>query len=170
MAEVKVETGGKNSTTLFRGLVVEFRNHIAMPAFFLAPAEMTDPGVLFGSWIPVDDLHHLREIRSPAGGTYGLWTSTPASAEPPTLAPAVEGVLALERTIAAPIMLFTVTSTGEEMHLALSYRRDLFQIGGFFPQSAKVLADVQIAAADLSIVLAIAQELIALEGRIAAQG
>jgi hypothetical protein len=168
MAEVEVETGGKNSRTLFKGLVVEFRNQVPMPAFFLASPEQTAPGVLFGGWINVDDLHHLRDLSGPSGGTYGLWTSTPASAEPPGLALAAEGVVALDHRIPAPVTLFTATSTGEEMHLALSHQRNLYQIGGFFPQGAQVLADVQIAAADLSIALSLAQELIALEATVAA--
>jgi hypothetical protein len=168
MAEVKVETGGKNSRTLFQGLVVAFRNRVPMPAFFLAPPRQTDPGVLFGAWIEVDDLHHLRDVQGTAGEVYGLWTTSSAAAEPPALAIAVDGVLALERTIAAPVTLFTATSTGEEMHLALSHRRNLFQIGGLFPDPAQVLADVQIAAADLSIALAIAERLIDLEQQVAA--
>lgn len=168
MAEVKVETGGKHSRTLFQGLVVEFRNQAPMPAFFLAPPDQTSPGVLFGSWILVDDLHHQRNVVTPSGPVLGLWTPHPASPEPPALLQAVEGVLALERTLTAPITLFSANSTGQEVYLALTHKRDLFQIGGLFPQAAQILTDVQVAATDLLIALSIAQEMIALEERVAA--
>jgi hypothetical protein len=41
MAEVKVETGGKNSRTLFKGVVANFPNAVAMPPFFIADEDQT---------------------------------------------------------------------------------------------------------------------------------
>jgi hypothetical protein len=164
LAEVKVETGGKNSRTLFEGIVAEFHNRVPMPAFLLAPHEQTRPGVLFGSWIPTDGLVHRRDIAGPSGTEYGLWTGHSASpADAPALDKVVTAILGLERRIAAPVELFTATSNGSETCIALTHERNLFRIGGLFPQRAQVLADVQIAATDLSIALSLAHELIAIE-------
>jgi hypothetical protein len=167
MAEISVETGGKNSRTLFEGLVAEFHHQVPMPAFLLAPAEQTTPGLVFRAWIPTDDLIYRRDLVGSSGESHGLWTGRFEGEEPPALRPVTEAIVGIETRIAAPVTLFTAAASGTETYLALSHSRNLFRIGGFFPPRTKVLADVQIAAGDLSIALAIARELIAVEALVA---
>jgi hypothetical protein len=163
MAEVTVETGGKNSETLFDGLVAAVSFQSPKPGFLLAPPRMTAPGVLFGAWIPTDDLVSRRDVTCPGGNRLQLWTKRQDGAEPVVLEPLVQAILALEQRIPAPVSLFTALSTGSEVYLALTHKRNLYRIGGFFPSHDQVLVDVRTATGDLTIALGIAQELIAAE-------
>jgi hypothetical protein len=163
MAEVKVETGGKNSRTLFKGVVAKFPNTIAMPAFFLAPEVQTRPGMIFNAWIPTDGLYHLRDVTGPAGDSYGLWTSWTDRDEPPALSAVVDILTSLQSRIDAPMTLFTATSDGTVMHLALTHGRNLFRVGGFFQDDAGLFSDVFAATRDLSLPLNLVRELVAAE-------
>jgi hypothetical protein len=49
------------------------------------------------------------------------------------------------------------------MHVALTHRRNLFTVGGLFPDEAKILADVQRAMQDLTVPVTLARTLIAAE-------
>jgi hypothetical protein len=87
MAEVNVETGGKNSRTLFKGIVAQFPNRTAMPAFFVALEDKTRPGFFFGGDLSTEGLHHLRTVTGNGGRSYGIWTSWSKLEEPPPLPP-----------------------------------------------------------------------------------
>lgn len=163
MAEIKLETGGKNSTTLFKGLVTQFPNRVAMPAFFIADEAQTRPGMFFGGRIATDGLHHLRNVKGASGVTYGVWTSWSELAEPPALMAVVDLLTQLETRVSPTATLFSASSNGEEMHVALSHKRDLFRVGGLFPDEAKIFADVHGAMQDLMVPLNVARELIAAE-------
>jgi hypothetical protein len=163
MAEVKVETGGKNSRTLFKGVVARFPNSIAMPAFFLAPKDQTKPGMIFKAWIPTDGLYHLRDITGPAGGVYGLWTPWNDRDEPPALSAVVDILTSLQTRLDVPMTLFTATSDGTEMHLALDHKRNLFSVGGLFQDDSQLFSDVFAATRDLSVPLNLVRELVAAE-------
>lgn len=163
VAEVTVETGGKHSKTLFRGLVARFPNSITMPEFLLLPESKTKSGVLFGAWMPTDGLTHLRNISGRSGETYGLWTSRPATEEHPALPKVIEALTAMESGIGVPAKLFSAVSTGKEMFVALSHKGDLFRIGGLFPKEASILDYVSAATRELAVVLNLARELIAAE-------
>jgi hypothetical protein len=167
MAEVRVETGGKNSKILFRGLVARFPNSIVMPEFLLLPESKTKPGVLFGAWMPTDGLTHLRDIRSRSGETYGLWVSHPGKEEHPALPGVIEALTAMETGIGVPAQLFSAVSTGTEMFVALSHEGDLFRIGGLFPKEAGMLDYVSAATQELAVVLNLARALIAAEEAVA---
>lgn len=162
MAEVTVETGGKNSRTLLQGIVAQFPNRTAMPAFFIALADKTRPGVFFGGDLSTEGLHHLRDV-SHGSRTYGIWTSQPGGAEPPALAAVIDVLTGLEAHVGPGAHLYSATSNGEEMHVALTHERNLFRVGGLFPDESQILADVQKALQDLTIPLALAQALIRAE-------
>lgn len=163
MAEVKIATGGKNSRTLFQGIVAKFPNSIRMPAFFLAPLSQTKPGFIFKAWIPTDGLYHLRDVVGPSGTTYGVWTSWSDLKEPPALTAVVDILTGLETRLQGSMTLFTATSNGEEMHIALSHARDLFRLGGLFPDDTRLFSDVFAATRDLSVPLNLVKELVAAE-------
>lgn len=73
IAEVKAETGGKNSLTLFQGIVAQFPNRTTMPAFLIALADKTRPGIFFGGDLSTEGLNHLQNVVAD-GRTYGIWT------------------------------------------------------------------------------------------------
>ncbi|MBL9053172.1 MAG: hypothetical protein JNN02_05530 [Tabrizicola sp.] len=163
MAEIKVETGGKNSRTLFAGLVVRFPNRTAMPAFFIAREDKTREGWLFGGELSTDGLYHLRSVIGGGGASYGIWTSWTARDEPPALAPVVEAVTKIEDRLGRGTQLYAATSNGEEMHLALAHSRNLYRLGGVFPDEHQIFADVREAMQDLSVPLTLAKALIEAE-------
>lgn len=162
MAEVKVETGGKNSRTLFRGIVAQFPNRVVMPAFYVALEDKTRPGMFFGGELDTEGLHHLRNIHQ-NGRSYGVWTSWSEVPEPPALSAVVEILTRVEEHIGSGAELYAATSNGEEMHLALSHKRNLFRIGGLFPSENELFADVRAAMQDLTMPLKLAQALISAE-------
>lgn len=170
MAEVTVVTGGKNSKTLFRGLVARFPNSIAMPEFLLAPVAKTKPGVLFSAWMPTDGLTHLRDIRGRSGEIHGLWALGHAKAEHPALPGVVEALTAMDSAIGVPAKLFSAVSTGREMFVALSHEGDLFRIAGLIPNEARILDHVTAATRELVVVLNMARQLIAVEEAAARAG
>lgn len=156
MAEVKVETGGKNSRTLFKGVVANFPNAVAMPPFFIAEEGQTGRSFWFGNRLDVDGLVKIRTVSGRAGRSYGVWASSAAVADNPALGAVVEIVTDLEHRISAEVQLFSATSNGEEMHVALTQKRDLYKIGGLFLNQTTILDEVQAAYRDLTVPLTIA--------------
>ncbi|CAN1560867.1 hypothetical protein MCELHM10_02639 [Paracoccaceae bacterium] len=163
MAEIKIETGGKNSRTLFAGLIARFPNRVAMPAFFIAREDKTRPGMFFGGELSTDGLYHLRSVIGGGGASYGVWTSWTARDEPAALAPVVEKVTRIEDQLGRGTQLYAATCDGTEMHVALTHNRNLFRIGGLFPNEADVFADVRAAMQDLTVPLTLAKTLIEVE-------
>jgi hypothetical protein len=162
VAELKVETGGKNSRTLFKGIVAQFPNRAAMPAFFIALQDKTRPGIFFGGDLSTDGLHHLRDVHSGAR-TYGIWTSWSQMEEPPALAAVVGVFTGIENHIGSGAELYAATSNGAEMHVALTHNRNLFRVGGLFPNENEIFADVRAAMQDLAVPLTLAKTLIEAE-------
>lgn len=163
MAEVKVETGGKNSRTLFRGIVARFRNAGAMPAFFLAPQDKTRPGFLFGGELSTKELEQAHSITGGGDRSYGIWVSDADRAAAPALMAVVDILTRIPERLGPEAKLYTATSNGEEMHLALNHSRNLFRVGGMFPNRDELLQDVATAMRDLSMPLALAKALIEAE-------
>lgn len=168
MAEVTVETGGKNSKTLFKGIVAQFPNRTAMPAFFIAREDKTRPGIFFGGDLSTDGLHPLRNVVA-GGRTYGIWTSSTEGAEPPALSAVVDILTGLENHVGSGAQLYAATSNGVEMHIALSHSRNLFSLGGLFPDRGRLLTEVQQAMQDLLIPVTLAKALIEAEETAAAK-
>lgn len=163
MAEVNVETGGKNSRTLFKGIVAQFPNRTTMPAFFVALEDKTRPGFFFGGDLSTEGLHHLRTVTGNNGRSYGVWTSWSEMEEPPALSAVVDILTRLENHIGPGAELYAATSNGVEMHIALSHKRNLFHLGGLFPDEAQLFRDVRAAMQDLTVPLTLAKALIEAE-------
>ena len=72
MAEVSVETGGKNSRTLVKGLVGRFPNRAPVPLFYLAQSSKTKPGMIFSGDLNTDGPHRQRDVQGNGGITYGV--------------------------------------------------------------------------------------------------
>lgn len=163
LAEVSVITGGKNSRTLFKGIVAQFPNRAAMPAFFLAPEDKTRPGFFFGGDLSTKGLEHAENITAASGKLYGIWTSGGGSEDHPALGTVVKILTGIETQVGNSTTLYAATSNGTEMHLALSLQRNLFHVGGLFPKESAIFDDVRAALHDLSVPLTLAKALIEAE-------
>lgn len=163
MAEVQVETGGKRSRTLFKGIVARFPNRRTMPAFFVALEDKTRPGMFFGGDLSTEGLFQLRTVTGNGGRNYGVWTSWSGQDEPPALSAVVEILTRIEDHIGPGAELYAATSNGEEMHVALSHKRNLFRLGGLFPDENRLFRDVRAAMQDLAMPLTLAKALIRAE-------
>lgn len=169
MAEVKVETGGKNSRTLFQGLVAQFPNQVAMPAFFIALEDKTRPGMFFGGDLSTEGLFHLRDVITD-GRRYGIWTSWSSVDEPPALAAVIDVLTHIETHVGPGAQLYAATSNGEETHIALTHGRNLFRVGGMFIDENDLFRDVRGALQDLTVPLTLAQTLISAEAAAVQKG
>ena len=160
-AEAKLETGGENSRTLFCGVVVRFQNAAFVPAFFIAPERKT------GGWfsrMKVNDLVQVDSVTGGKGEVYGVWVSQKGAERSD---PALRGVIDLLTDLGTQIgdyaQLFSATSTGEEMHIALSHHRDMFQVGGLLANREKIMDGIRAAFEDLNTPLRIVSALLEIE-------
>jgi hypothetical protein len=163
MAEVNVETGGKNSRTLFKGIVAQFPNRAAMPAFFVALEDKTRPGFFFGGDLSTEGLYQHSTVTGNGGRRYGVWTSWSKLEDPPALSEVVAILTRIEDHVGSGAELYAATSNGEEMHIALSHKRNLFHLGGLFPDENQLFRDVRAAMQDLTVPLTLAKLLIQAE-------
>ena len=169
MAEVNVETGGTNSRTLFKGIVAQFPNRTAMPAFFVALEDKTRPGFFFGGDLSTEGLFQHSTVTGNGGRRYGVWTSWSGQEEPPALAEVVAILTRIEDHVGSGAELYAATSNGVEMHIALSHKRNLFHLGGLFPDENQIFRDVRAATQDLTVPLTLAKLLIEAEAKVAAK-
>ena len=69
----------------------------------------------------------------------------------------------IEDHVGSGAELYAATSNGEEMHIALSHKRNLFHLGGLFPDENQLFRDVRAAMQDLTVPLTLAKLLIEAE-------
>jgi hypothetical protein len=148
-AEVKVETGGKNSTVYFDGIVMEFQNLAPLPAFFVAPQKETEPG-WFGTRgrISVDDLVRLDSVLDGIE-TFGVWATSPDVARHPAFRAVLDRLTGVHAAGDIGARLFSAMSDGTRTWVAIRQKRNLFRIGGLFATRDAVLDDIQRAYVDL---------------------
>lgn len=163
MAEVNVETGGKNSRTLFKGIVAQFPNRTTMPAFFVALEDKTRPGFFFGGDLSTEGLYQHSTVTGNGGRRYGVWTSWSKLEDPPALSEVVAILTRIEDHVGSGAELYAATSNGVEMHIALTHKRNLFHLGGLFPDENQLFRDVRAAMQDLTVPLTLAKLLIEAE-------
>jgi hypothetical protein len=162
-AEIRLETGGRNSSTLFQGIVAEFPNLVPMPPFFLAAEGETRGWFGFAGRIKVDDLMRIDTVTGGNGTVYGVWASRSEVRDHPAFAAALKVLTSLEHYIGSDSRLYTASSNGEIIHVALSHKRNLFKIGGLFSAGDALMDDIRIGYRDLSIPLTIAARLLEAE-------
>lgn len=162
-AEMKVETGGEDSSTLFQGIVAEFPNLAPMPPFFLAAEGETRNWFGFAGRIKVDDLIRIDTITGPSGIVYGIWAGTAEVRRHPAFAAVLQVLTSLEGFIGSDSRLYTASSDGAIIHVALSHKRNLFMIGGLLNTGDALLDDMRLGFRDLSIPLTIAAKLLEAE-------
>jgi hypothetical protein len=146
-AEVHSETGGKNSRTLFDGLLVSV-SVSDLPHLVAAPVDETRRGILMPAYLPVEGMRHLAETVDGAGEAIALWTND--TRWRPTGDVAAE-VLKRLLVIGGPVggRFFSATTTGHSLWVAVSTTRDFFQIGGVSADAESLMSDIRRAAGEL---------------------
>ena len=162
LAEVWIQTmHGKTPTTLFRGYVVRFQTLRCCPPFFIAPKRTT---TTWFNKIIVNDLVEVEERAGKSGDVYGIWlTKDGVEKQHLALHSVLDILFDLETKVDGDAKLYSVTSTGKEMHVAMSHKKDLFRIGGLLIRESKIRKGVQRALGELQIPLQIASLLLQAE-------
>jgi hypothetical protein len=148
-AEVKIETGGKNSTVYFDGIVMEFQNVAPLPAFFVAPQKETETG-WFGTRgrIAVDDLVRLESVLD-GSEAFGVWASSQDVARHPAFRAVLQRLTSVQSAGDIGARLYSAMSDGTRTWVAVRQKRDLFRIGGLFATRDAVLDDIRRAYGDM---------------------
>jgi hypothetical protein len=145
-AEIETETGGKNSRTLFHGLLLEVPAP-GTPALLAAPEEHTRPGLVFRADI---DVHALRWLgRDPGGGPGGTELFS-TDGDPALKGPLAAELLTRLMRLGDPVggTFFAAAFTGQALWLAISHEHELFAIGGVVSDEHALMADIRRAAQD----------------------
>jgi hypothetical protein len=145
-AEVETETGGKNSRTLFHGLLLEVPAP-GTPKLLAAPEEHTRPGMVFRADVDVQGLRWLG--RDPGGGPGGTEVFS-TDGDPSLTGPQVADLMARLLRLGGPVggSFFAACFTGRALWLAISHDRELFAIGGVVSDEHTLMADIRRAAQD----------------------
>ena len=154
MAEVNVQKAGRSLRTLFRGVVLQFQTATPMPAFFIAPKQLTKG--FFGGEMNVKGLIEIRALNRARSETLGVWLSEQGNRrQHPALDAVLDIFLDLENNTGAKFRLFSMTSNGKEIHIALRHGRDLFHAGGLLVGKKGVRKRVASALEDFQVPLQI---------------
>lgn len=163
MAEVKVVTGGKNSKTLFMGLVVQIPNRVPMPLIFIAPEDKTGGNRFFSNGLSTEGMVYLQPATGPAGRVYGVWGPDLSVRDDPALSAVLAVLTSIETRIGRGAGLYSALFDGDMTHVALTCRVNLFSLAGIFPTEARLLDDVRAWMDDLAVPLNLASVVIEAE-------
>lgn len=149
-AESKTETGGKNSRTLFRGVILDLESKKGLPEFIIALEQETTGTFLSKVRVKVEDMALLHRATGHDGQAYGMWSRHPNTNEVDGLRSFMERVIALGPKVLGKSTLYSLVSSGTHFYISLRHDRDLFKIGGLLADDAQMRADMQTAAAEFS--------------------
>jgi hypothetical protein len=160
--ETTIETGGKNSRTLFRGVVLAFPNAAPMPRFALIRKGLSRERFLVGPEIDMRGWSLAREVAGPGGQSFELWTvHTPVPGDARLDAVLAALFAALQRV--ERVRLYAASCRRDETYLALEHTGDLFRIGGLFATRAGLRLAIERAWDDLTLPLTLAEALLEAE-------
>ena len=167
--EVKVETGGKHSTTLFDGLVISFPLKSDVPDFFIADEKATKGFLFFVGQIKVDDLVWQRSTSGHLGQSYSLWAPQSLGDHQDRLVPLLNAISTIERNLDHTSALYTASCTNRTIHLAIRHRQNLFKIGGLLSGDEELTSDLRHALHELHLPLRLVTDLLKAEQDYAAK-
>ena len=163
IAEVKYSTSAKKRRNLLDFIVLEYRNIVALPAFFIVEQFQAEPGYLSGARHDVSGLTFLRKVFTDTGPDCGLWLTDPAQAQNPAFEPVIAAILKAEDDFGPEASLYSAMADGQTTWLTFRKTRDMFQIGGLFISRDSVLKEVQHAAQDFGLPLRLITHLLEIE-------
>jgi hypothetical protein len=168
LAEIACKTKGKNSRTLFDGIVLEFGNATALPDFFIALQAETVAGFLQAARIDTSDLILLRDV-SVLDRFYGIWVTRPDKGLVDGADQIIDSILSSEGDLAGNGTLYSAMTDGQTTWLAFRKTRDIFRIGGLFATRDTLMAEVRRAAEDFNLPLRLVKRLLDAEALIVPQ-
>jgi hypothetical protein len=149
-AECKTETGGKNSSTLFKGIVLEVRSSGSTPDFLIASEKETKGFLFFKGNVQVDGMVMIHQSQGHDNQTYGLWARSESPAQMAGLRAFMDRIIALGPRVLGSSTLYSLVSTGSYYYVSLRHARDLYRIGGLFTNESDVMQHIRAAASELS--------------------
>ncbi|MEZ5798631.1 MAG: hypothetical protein R3D63_14820 [Paracoccaceae bacterium] len=162
-AECKTETGGKSSSVLFKGVVVELQSRGNMPDFIIASEKETKGFLFFKGRVQVDEFSRVYSATGHDGQIYGLWSTSSDAAGLAGLRAFMEQIIAIGPRVLGESSLYSLVSTGPTYYVSLRHARDLFKIGGMFADDAKVMSDIRNAAAEFGHPIKLVSEILRAE-------
>lgn len=162
-AEVKTETGGKNSRVLFDGVVVEVSTRAPLPEFLIAQVSQTKGFWIFKGNVNVEEMARSHTAWGKDQKEYGLWSPYSKPGEVKEMQVLMDRLVAMGPQLSAGSALYSAACTGRNLYVALSHKHELFQIGGLFADDARIMSDIRSATADLQVPMSLAAEVIRAE-------
>lgn len=161
-AEVHVRVqNGQSVRSIFRGFVMQFENKTLMPSFYIAPEQHTDGR---RPRMGTNGLVKVKTLESQNGELFGVWLSEQGLAkQDDALSMVLDVANKFETQLNPKAKLFSMTSNGEEMHVAFEFPQDLFRVGGLFANRGQTLDHLKNAMDDLNILLQVLAVLIEVE-------
>lgn len=169
-AECKTETGGKNSSTLFKGIVLDVQSAGTLPSFIIASEKETRGFLFFKGRVQVDDMMLVHQSTGSDGQTYGLWTHSEEPARMAGIRAFTDAVIALGPRVLGASSLYSLVSTGHYYYVSLRHGRDMFTIGGLLSDDQQVMADIRLAAGEFSHPVQLVAEILKAEKALLAAG
>lgn len=156
--DVHLKTGGKNSSTLFEGLVVSLSLPERHKGFALTTLERAASGFLRRAQVDTKTLLPRGTFNSKHGTGFTAYVPDNALADSPGFRAQVKQLVRLDSEIPG-CRLFSVYCTGDRILVALSSGRNLFRIGRVF--SAELMTqDLQRVLSEMQFPLRVVQILL----------
>lgn len=163
--ELQIETGGKNSTTLFDGFVVTVSNLLPQPEFTLVLDNQTRAGFLTRARHDVTALSRF-DSYGRWGRSYGIWGAHSARTDARVHA-FLDRVFAAEGAMGSSAEIHAVVRTAQNTFVAVKHPRDLFRLGGLFAGREALTSQIEQAFNDLKLPLKAAEKVIEAEEALA---
>lgn len=162
-AEVKTETGGKNSSTLFDGVVIELATREPLPEFLIAPSRQTRGFWFFKGNLDVANQTLWHSEYGTNGEEYGLWSPSDRPGEREVMQALMIRMIDLGGSLGSGSSLYSVACTGRDIYVALRHKHEMFRIGGAFATEADIMANIRTASDELAVPLRLAAEIVRAE-------
>ena len=168
--EVKIETGGEDSKTLFKGIVTNYPLLVPLPDFLLAD-ESTTRGVFgfgLGQTVKTDGLQKREVLTNPQLHEFGLWSPRPLGPDRERIVALADGLFRIAFELTGENALFTAQVTDGLLSIAIRHKRNLYTIGGVFANEAALTEDLRRAVRELGLPMRIVTHILDAESKMAA--
>ena len=167
-AECKTETGGKNSSTLFKGVVLEVQGKGGVPEFLIASEKETKGFLFFKGRVDVGGMEMAHQSVGSDGKTYGLWARSSETGKMAGLRAFMDQIIALGPKVLGNSPLYSLVSDGRTYFISISHKRDLFKIGGLMANEEAMMRDIRAASAEFALPIGLVTEVLRAEGALLA--
>ncbi len=167
IAEYHIETGGKNSSTLFDGFVIGMTAIEKEPEFRLVLASETEPRFLAGPRFSPQGREAAWTGQARNGKSYKLFLENSSREAEDAAIPLAKALISLEDLFDVNSYIYSAVRNAGRITVAIRHKRDLFRMGGLFASRASIEGQVHHCFDDLKIPLQAASKLIEAQGKAA---